>query len=260
MWSLALLLGAFGTILKEAGRRRNNVLFSVACLGLSATLTAYSVSIAWHRHPFHHPPMRDVVHITFPSLATWEKYDIPNVMVAVEMGPVLLLLLRHAQARRVLCRAVLVYAITMACRGALVLSTTLPDSSPRCHGDPADFCDPPTWEAVERRALWILVTAGTSLTCGDMMFSGHSVTFVLLALVCTQYLLPPPAAHGRGGGGGHTKALRAAALAWNLLGLFMIVATRMHYTIDVLVAVYVTCSLWHQVHRLLLPRLPAWLA
>ena len=256
MWSLVLLVGACGAVLRAAVRRRSSVLFSVACLALSATVTSYSVSVAWQRHPFRQPPMRDAVHAAFPALAGWAKYDLPNAMVLLEAGPVLALLGLHARAQRVLCRAALVYALTMACRAALVLSTTLPDSSPLCHGDPAAFRDPPTWAAVERRALWILVTAGTSLTCGDMMFSGHSVTFVLLALVCTRYLLPA----ARGPDHARAAALRAAAVAWNAAGLFIIVATRMHYTIDVLVAAYVTCSLWHQVHALLLPRLPAWLA
>lgn len=251
MWSLAFLLGACGAVLRLSVRRRDSLLFSVACLALSVTVTSYSVSMAWQRHPFHRPPMQDAVHRAFPALAGWSAYGIPNAMVALEAGPALALLARHARARRVLCRAVLVYALTMAGRAALVLSTTLPDSSPLCHGDPLHFRDPPTWAAVEQRALWILATAGTSLTCGDMMFSGHSVTFVLLALVTTQYLLPDQK---------RVAALRAAAVAWNAVGLFMIIATRMHYTIDVLVAAYVTCSLWHQVHTLLLPRLPAWLA
>ena len=189
MWSLAFLLGACGAVLRLSVRRRDSLLFSVACLALSVTVTSYSVSMAWQRHPFHRPPMQDAVHRAFPALAGWSAYGIPNAMVALEAGPALALLARHARARRVLCRAVLVYALTMAGRAALVLSTTLPDSSPLCHGDPLHFRDPPTWAAVEQRALWILATAGTSLTCGDMMFSGHSVTFVLLALVTSPTLL-----------------------------------------------------------------------
>ena len=224
----------------------------MACLGFSSVMTGYSVSLAWYHHPFERPALDDVVHSTVPSLASWGRYGIPNTMVAIELPPALLLLLRHAHARRLLCRAVVIYSMTMACRAGLVLSTTLPDSSPLCRAPEivTSIDRSPTWTDIDARAWHIIFTCGTTLTCGDMMFSGHTVIFVLLALIWTQYLFPGP----------RFRAVRLGAWLWNLLGLFMIVVTRLHYTIDVLVAVYVTCSLWHQVHRLLLPRLPAWLA
>lgn len=252
MWGLGSLVATCVVLGHSAARWRSRALVAATCLCASSVMTGYSVSLAWYRHPYDRPALDDIVHTTFPALAAWGRFGIPNAMVAAELPPALLLLLRHAHARRLLCRAVVVYSMTMAARAVLVLSTTLPDSSPLCR-DPemvgaAGRAAPPTWQELDARARRIIFTAGTTLTCGDMMFSGHTVIFVLLALVWTHYLFPGP----------RFRAARAGAWLWNLLGLFMIVVTRLHYTIDVLVAVYVTCSLWHQVHRCLLPRLPPW--
>lgn len=62
-------------------------------------------------------------------------------------------------------------------------------------------------------------------TCLDMMFSGHATHLVAFAIV----LLPTATPHAR-----------LVILVYTVLGLLSIIASHLHYTADVLVAVFLT--------------------
>ena len=230
----AVGLACAGTMAGARAAGRPAVL-SGALLVLSVLTTSVAASIAWHAHPFHDAPLADAVHALFPRGGAWVHYDIPNVMLLAQAGPAALLLARHAQRVQIVCRVARVYAATMALRSMVILSTVVPDSSPQCHTAAQQRRPRPPHAAVHAisaKAWDIFRRGGSELTCGDMMFSGHTVVFVLSIMMWRDHLLP-----------------RASRLivAWNVLGMCMIVITRLHYTMDVLVAVCVTWSAWRAV-------------
>ncbi|XP_061613207.1 sphingomyelin synthase-related protein 1-like isoform X3 [Phyllopteryx taeniolatus] len=98
-----------------------------------------------------------------------------------------------------------------------------------------------TWAKL-RRAVAIWSGFGMTLTgvhtCGDYMFSGHTVVLTLLNFFVTEYT--PRSWHFI-----HT-------LSWvlNLFGIFFILAAHEHYSIDVFIAFYITTRLFLYYHTL----------
>jgi len=82
-----------------------------------------------------------------------------------------------------------------------------------------------------------------NITCGDMVFSGHTMLMILFALTFHTY---------------HKRTERYWALngvktfVWALcaIGLLSILATRLHYTIDVLLGMYLSLTVWSSYHRI----------
>ena len=211
---------------------RYPVLSGAALLTLSLLTTSVCASVAWHRHSFAAAPLEDAVHRWFPQGGAWAHYDIPNIMLLAQAPLAALLISRHAQRAAIVRRVTRVYAATMALRSVMLLSTNLPDSSPMCHtAEQQALSLPFTAHSVSAKAWDIFRGGGGVLTCGDMMFSGHTVVFTLLTLTWHQYLVPRGA---------------APILAWNAAGVAMIVITRLHYTVDVLVALCITGSVWRE--------------
>lgn len=64
--------------------------------------------------------------------------------------------------------------------------------------------------------------------CGDLMFSGHTVCMVLGSLFLWKYCC-----------GGNYLAY-GTLIVYNILGMVLIVGTRMHYSVDVFMAAVVT--------------------
>uniref|UniRef100_S4RLX9 Sterile alpha motif domain containing 8 n=1 Tax=Petromyzon marinus TaxID=7757 RepID=S4RLX9_PETMA len=125
----------------------------------------------------------------------------------------------------------------LRCVTMFVTSLSVPGVHLQCSGKLySDF------GAKLERALKIWSGFGMTLTgvhtCGDYMFSGHTVILTMLNFFVTEYT--PITWHYL-----HT-------LSWvlNLFGIFFILAAHEHYTIDVVVAFYLTTRLFLYYHTL----------
>ncbi|XP_043911593.1 sphingomyelin synthase-related protein 1 [Protopterus annectens] len=125
----------------------------------------------------------------------------------------------------------------LRCVTMFVTSLSVPGHHLQCSGKL--YGD--VWEKL-RRAITIWTGFGMALTgvhtCGDYMFSGHTVVLTMLNFFVTEYT-------PRSWNFLHT-------LSWvlNLFGVFFILAAHEHYSIDVFIAFYITTRLFLYYHTL----------
>lgn len=111
-------------------------------------------------------------------------------------------------------------------RACTVFCTTISDP----HGH---YCT--QIETHEMKNIW---TTWTFARCGDNIFSGHASHLVSLGLCVQAYYLPMKS------GGVHYKCLSACLWACVVCLSFFIVVSRMHYTVDVVLACFLVPSVW----------------
>ena len=92
--------------------------------------------------------------------------------------------------------------------------------------------------------VWKLFTGfglsinGQHVYCGDYIYSGHTVTLTMAYLVLREYTPR------------HWWPLHGAAWLAAATGVVMVLLARGHYTVDVLIAYYVTTRLFWIYHTL----------
>ncbi|MEQ2265266.1 Sphingomyelin synthase- protein 1, partial [Xenotaenia resolanae] len=105
--------------------------------------------------------------------------------------------------------------------------------SPQSYGD--------TWAKIQRAmAIWsgFGMTLTGVQTCGDYMFSGHTVVITLLNFFVTEYTPR------------NWNLIHTISWVLNLFGIFFILAAHEHYSIDVFIAFYITTRLFLYYHTL----------
>ena len=88
----------------------------------------------------------------------------------------------------------------------------------------------------------VMVYAPWTPTCGDMIYSGHTMLFVLFALVWHTYYSENVF--------GFINYVKCAIWGYTIVSLLFIVGIHMHYTVDVALALYFTVTVWSSYHRI----------
>jgi len=123
--------------------------------------------------------------------------------------------------------------------------TVLPIANPEYECDPklSDNGKTLTVTIVLMRAMKImsgfgLTMNGNHVYCGDFIYSGHTMTFVLAYLVMLEY-----------------TSKRLYVLHWvawinAITGVALLLMARGHYSIDVILAYWITTRLWYLYHSM----------
>ncbi len=202
-------------------------------------LSAFTMVIVHDRVPDmeKYPPLPDLLLDSLPHIPwAFEMCEMAG-MVLLTLWFVVILFHKH---RFILMRRFFSISGTiflLRCITMLITSLSVPgkhlECKPRPYGD--------IWNKLYN-AYVIWTGAGMTLqgvrTCGDYMFSGHTVSLTLLNFFITEYT--------------SRKIYFLHTFTWmvNAFGVFFILAAHEHYSIDVFIAFYISSRLFLYYHTL----------
>ena len=96
---------------------------------------------------------------------------------------------------------------------------------------------------IETHEIDNIWTTNTFARCGDNIYSGHASHLLSLAVVVQTYVLTNPAI---GGGVGGARYWCLSAILWVFIVLmsFYVVVSRLHYSVDVMLAWFLVPMVW----------------
>jgi len=150
----------------------------------------------------------------------------PDYFLAVSAITAIIFTLTRSDRFVLLRRFMYCHALLMLMRSITVVATQFPDPNPNCH--------PTSFGTRIPRGIFEAFNPFFSTTCGDLMFSGHSVLFVLIYMLIYDY--------------SNRNFFRYISFIWTCLGLLSLIAARYHYTIDVIIGTYLSVRIWRGYH------------
>ncbi|XP_061546749.1 sphingomyelin synthase-related protein 1-like [Phycodurus eques] len=201
--------------------------------------TAFVMVIVHERVPDMgtYPPLPDIFLDSFPRIP-W-AFAMAEACGLILCYMLILILLLHKH-RSILIRrlcSLMGTVFLLRCCTMFVTSLSVPGQHLKC----ASKTYGNSIEKIQR-ALTIWVGFGMTLTgvqtCGDYMFSGHTVVITLLNFFVTEYTPRT------------WNLIHTISWVLNLFGIFFILAAHEHYSIDVFIAFYITTRLFLYYHTL----------
>ncbi|XP_008548691.1 ceramide phosphoethanolamine synthase isoform X1 [Microplitis demolitor] len=222
---------------------------SLGYLFIVTWITAFVMVIVHDRVPDmkKYPPLPDIFLDNVPHIP-W-AFDMCEVTGTLLFAIWLVVLIFH-KYRFILLRRFFALSGTvflLRCVTMLITSLSVPGAHLQCQPRPTP--DDP-WAKTAYGELYNKISmayviwrgAGMSIqgvrTCGDYMFSGHTVALTMLNFFITEYT--------------PRKFYFLHTFTWmlNMFGIFFILAAHEHYSIDVFVAFYITSRLFLYYHTL----------
>uniref|UniRef100_A0A8C7XY03 Sphingomyelin synthase-related protein 1 n=1 Tax=Oryzias sinensis TaxID=183150 RepID=A0A8C7XY03_9TELE len=184
-----------------------------------------------------YPPLPDIFLDSVPRIP-W-AFAIAEACGLILCYMFLLILLLHKHRSILFRRLCSLMGTVFLLRCCTMFATSL--SVPGQHLKCASQTYGDTWGKIQR-ALAIWSGFGMTLTgvqtCGDYMFSGHTVVITMLNFFVTEYTPR------------NWNLIHTISWVLNLFGIFFILAAHEHYSIDVFIAFYITTRLFLYYHTL----------
>lgn len=208
---------------------------------LGFTITATSIVLTHERVPDreNYGPLPDVV-LDHLQPIDW-ALDCSEYIIIISINSACLLLLFHRHRFILFRRLLLIVALLYLYRAVTMYITVLPMSSRTYH------CERKmvniTFTELFKRILKLMSGLGLSINgkhiyCGDFIYSGHTVTLVLSYLIIKEYT--------------SEKFWILHWIYWLLavLGIFFLQVAHGHYSVDILLAYYITTRVFWTYHTL----------
>ncbi|XP_076255139.1 ceramide phosphoethanolamine synthase-like [Rhynchophorus ferrugineus] len=210
-------------------------------------ITAFVMVIVHDRVPDmkKYPPLPDIFLDNVPHIP-W-AFDMCEVTGTLMFTIWLIVLLFHKH-RFILMRRFFALSGTvflLRCITMLITSLSVPGAHLQCQPRNYSTHLSSSFDELAKKlsqAYVIWRGAGMSIqgvrTCGDYMFSGHTVALTMLNFFITEYTPR------------YIYYLHTMSWMMNMFGIFFILAAHEHYSIDVFVAFYITSRLFLYYHTL----------
>jgi hypothetical protein len=136
----------------------------------------------WPRRPeLPNPVLPD---LGFDLLPECGSVSIPtNILLFLMAITATRFLLFDRQRFEIYCRFFVCDAVLLLFRSITIVATSLNNPSPDCYNCGQAACPPTLWGCI-----LLTLSKFPFFSCGDMMFSGHTVHFALCALTWSYYL------------------------------------------------------------------------
>ncbi|XP_032691627.1 sphingomyelin synthase-related 1-like [Odontomachus brunneus] len=222
---------------------------SLGYLFIVTWITAFVMVIVHDRVPDmkKYPPLPDIFLDNVPHIP-W-AFDICEVIGTLLFAIWLVVLIFH-KYRFILLRRFFALSGTvflLRCVTMLITSLSVPGAHLQCQPRKVpdeDWTGSAYVELYNKIAMAYVIWRGAGMsiqgvrTCGDYMFSGHTVALTMLNFFITEYTPR------------HLYFLHTFTWMLNMFGIFFILAAHEHYSIDVFVAFYITSRLFLYYHTL----------
>ncbi len=201
------------------------------------------------RHPAGAPHLPDMIHelvpqvthIWLPGLGRLDSVDAIDLSMGALVVATALLVITRRAPWLVLRRTLVIHGSILLLRCLTVMCTSLPDSRPMCHAVTPGTV--PLRDLTSRSLLAIAVmNRRENITCGDMVFSGHTAVCVLMAMVWHSY-------YNARSGTFAVNYIKVGIWLWVTATICLIVTARLHYTLDAFLGVYLAVTMWGGYHR-----------
>ncbi|KNC50609.1 SMS-3 protein [Thecamonas trahens ATCC 50062] len=195
------------------------------CVYMAASFALIHTMNYVHYHLPEQPPLPDLGHEYIPMLRPENLGDYPmfvSVFVVVYLGGY-----RHrSQFYKIVTRMWITQTALYILRIFTISMTNLPVTDNHCR-----------YSREEISSFWLntmngLATMGlANVHCGDLLFSGHSIMIVIFWQITHTYFP-------------QYRGLNWLVTFCTLMAFFFIVATRSHYTVDVIIGWFATMCTW----------------
>ncbi|CAL9687964.1 unnamed protein product [Knipowitschia caucasica] len=184
-----------------------------------------------------YPPLPDIFLDSVPRIPwAFAMAEACGLLLCYMFALILLLHKHRSILLRRLC-SLMGTVFLLRCCTMFVTSLSVPGQHLKCASKTFDDA----WGKIQR-GLTIWTGFGMTLTgvqtCGDYMFSGHTVVITLLNFFVTEYTPRT------------WNLIHTISWVLNLFGIFFILAAHEHYSIDVFIAFYITTRLFLYYHTL----------
>ena len=169
--------------------------------------------------------------------------DVSEVLLMLNTFAAVLVVMLHSHRTIILRRICLIGGLLYFYRAITMCVTVLPKSNMSYTCMPKTPANETSALMYAKRVLTLISGGGLSINgkhvfCGDYIFSGHTMTLTLSYLAIKQY---SPR---------RFVLLHRASFLSAVLGVILLLLARGHYTIDVLLAYYVSTRVWWVYHTL----------
>uniref|UniRef100_A0A1B6E5A4 Sphingomyelin synthase-like domain-containing protein n=1 Tax=Clastoptera arizonana TaxID=38151 RepID=A0A1B6E5A4_9HEMI len=210
-------------------------------LAINFVLTTTSLALVHERLPDRdkYKPLPDVFLDNVPS-ATW-ALDISEILIMIFTTITFLVLVMHKHRFIIFRRIFLILALLYLMRSITMYVTVLPMSSNDYYCSPK--ANATTFLTIAKRVFQLMSGFGLTINgkhtfCGDYIYSGHTVILVMCYLIIQEY--SPK----------RFWPLHWASLICSGFGVVMVLVARGHYTVDVVIAYYVTTRVFWMYHTM----------
>ncbi|KAK0175485.1 hypothetical protein PV327_009232 [Microctonus hyperodae] len=204
-------------------------------------LTTTSLAMLHERVPDRsvYGPLPDII-LDNVEVQDW-ALSVSEVLIVIVSNSAMIFVIFHKHRFIVARRIFIVMGLLYMLRSITFYVTVLPMSSKTYYCSPKLNHTTPL--IITKRVLQLISGFGLSINgkhtyCGDYIFSGHTVVLVLCYLIIKEY-----------------SPKRCLPIHWlagiaAFVGVIMVLIAHCHYTVDVLIAYWVTTRLWYIYHTM----------